>query len=107
MKNTITQHLKNKKFYLIGIGGAGMMGIAELLNNLGFSVRGSDINESLAIKRLRKLKIKIFIGHNPKNINPNDIIIYSNAIKKTNTELNFARLKNMTVLSLIYPIIKN
>ena len=99
MKNTITQHLKNKKFYLIGIGGAGMMGIAELLNNLGFSVRGSDINESLAIKRLRKLKIKIFIGHNPKNINPNDIIIYSNAIKKTNTELNFARLKNMTVLS--------
>jgi len=99
MKNTITQHLKNKKFYLIGIGGAGMMGIAELLNNLGFSVRGSDINESSTIKRLRKLKIKIFIGHNPKNINPNDIIIYSNAIKKTNTELNFARLKNLTVLS--------
>jgi len=99
MKNTITQHLKNKKFYLIGIGGAGMMGIAELLNNLGFSVRGSDINESSTIKRLRKLKIKIFIGHNPKNINPNDIIIYSNAIKKTNTELNFARLKNMTILS--------
>ena len=99
MKNTITQHLKDKKFYLIGIGGAGMMGIAELLNNLGFLVRGSDINESAAIKRLRKLKIKVFIGHNPKNINSNDIIIYSNAIMKSNTELNFARLNNMTVLS--------
>ena len=43
MKNTITQHLKNKSFYLIGIGGAGMMGIAELLHNLGFTVHGSDI----------------------------------------------------------------
>ena len=61
MKNTITQHLKNKNFYLIGIGGSGMMGIAELLSNLGFSVKGSDINESLSIKRLRKLKIKVFI----------------------------------------------
>ena len=99
MKNTITQHLKNKNFYLIGIGGSGMMGIAELLSNLGFSVRGSDINESLSIKRLRKLKIKVFIGHNVKNINCNDIIIYSNAIKKTNPELKFARANNMTILS--------
>ena len=99
MKNTITQHLKNKNFYLIGIGGSGMMGIAELLSNLGFSVRGSDINESLSIKRLRKLKIKVFIGHNVKNIHCNDIIIYSNAIKKTNPELKFARANNMTILS--------
>lgn len=99
MKNTITQHLRNKKFYLIGIGGAGMMGIAELLFNLGFSVKGSDINESTSIKRLRKLKIKVFIGHDIKNINSNDIIIFSNAIKKTNVELKYARKNNMTVLS--------
>ncbi len=99
MKNTITQHLKNKKFYLIGIGGAGMMGIAELLSNLGFSVRGSDINESSSVQRLRKLKIKVFIGHNIKNINSDDIIIYSNAIKKNNSELKFARVHNMTLLS--------
>ena len=59
MKNTITQHLKNKSFYLIGIGGAGMMGIAELLHNLGFIVHGSDIADSSSITRLRKLKIKI------------------------------------------------
>jgi len=99
MKNTITQHLKNKEFYLIGIGGSGMMGIAELLSNLGFSVRGSDIKDSTSVKRLRKLKIRVFIGHNVKNINSNDIIIYSNAIKKTNSELKFARANNMTVLS--------
>ena len=61
MKHTITQHLKNKSFFLIGIGGSGMMGIAELLHTLGFTVRGSDIQDNNAIKRLRKMKIKIFI----------------------------------------------
>ena len=99
MKNSITRHLKDKSFYLIGIGGAGMMGIAELLHNLGFSVRGSDINDTLSVKRLRNLKIKVYIGHNPKNINTDDIIIFSNAIKKSNIEMKFARANNMTLLS--------
>ena len=71
MKNSITQHLKNKSFFLIGIGGVGMMGIAELLHNMGFSVRGSDIKVNTAITRLRERKIKIFIGHDPKNIKTN------------------------------------
>ena len=99
MKNTITQHLKNKSFYLIGIGGAGMMGIAELLHNLGFIVHGSDIADSSSITRLRKLKIKIYIGHDSSKIKPNDIIIYSNAIKANNVEIKFARKKGMTILT--------
>ena len=99
MKNTITQHLKNKSFYLIGIGGAGMMGIAELLHNLGFIVHGSDITESSSITRLRKLKIKIYIGHDSSKIKPNDIIIYSNAIKANNVEIKYARKKGMTILT--------
>ncbi len=84
MKNSITQHLKNKSFFLIGIGGSGMMGIAELLHNLGFTVRGSDIQENNAIKRLRKMKIKVFIGHDSKNINLKDIVVFSNAIQRNN-----------------------
>ena len=99
MKNSITQHLKNKSFFLIGIGGSGMMGIAELLHNLGFAVRGSDIQENNAIKRLRKMKIKIFIGHDSKNINLEDIVVFSNAIKKNNIELKFSRQNSLTVLS--------
>jgi UDP-N-acetylmuramate--alanine ligase len=99
MKNSITHHLKNKSFYLIGIGGAGMMGIAELLHNLGFTVHGSDIDNTSSVKRLRKLKIKVYIGHNPKNIKKDDIIIFSNAIKKNNIEMSFARINNMTILS--------
>ncbi len=99
MKNTITQHLKNKSFYLIGIGGAGMMGIAELLHNLGCIVHGSDIIESPSISRLRKLKINIYIGHDSSNINSNDIIIYSNAIKASNIEIKYARKSGMTILT--------
>ena len=99
MKNSIIQHLKNKSFYLIGIGGAGMMGIAELLHNMGFSVRGSDIHQSNATNRLKALNIKIFIGHNSSHINPNDIIIYSNAIPNNNIELKYARKQGITVLS--------
>ena len=99
MKNSITHHLKNKSFYMIGIGGAGMMGIAELLHNLGFTVHGSDIDNTSSVKRLRKLKIKVYIGHNPKNIKNDDIIIFSNAIKKNNIEMSFARINNMTILS--------
>ena len=99
MKNSITQHLKNKSFFLIGIGGSGMMGIAELLHNLGFTVRGSDIHDNNAIKRLRKMKIKIFIGHDSKNINLKDIVVFSNAIQKNNIELKFSHQNNLTVLS--------
>tara|TARA_B100001093_G_C26844027_1_gene1021898 strand:+ start:1273 stop:2664 length:1392 start_codon:yes stop_codon:yes gene_type:complete len=99
MKNTITQHLKNKSFYMIGIGGAGMMGIAELLHNLGFIVHGSDIADSSSITRLRKLKIQVYIGHDSSKIKPNDIIIYSNAIKSNNVEIKYARKKGMTILT--------
>ena len=99
MKNSITQHLKNKSFFLIGIGGSGMMGIAELLHNLGFRVRGSDLQENNAIKRLRKMKIKIIIGHDSKNINLKDIVVFSNAIKKNNIELKYSRQNSLTVLS--------
>ena len=98
MKNSIIQHLKNKSFYY-WIGGAGMMGIAELLHNMGFSVRGSDIHQSNATNRLKALNIKIFIGHNSSHINPNDIIIYSNAIPNNNIELKYARKQGITVLS--------
>ena len=93
MKNSIIQHLKNKSFYLIGIGGAGMMGIAELLHNMGFTVRGSDLQQNNATNRLNNLNIKIFIGHDSSHIRPNDIIIYSNAIPNNNVELKYARKK--------------
>ena len=99
MKNSIIQHLKNKSFYLIGIGGAGMMGIAELLHNNQVQCKRINIHQSNATNRLKALNIKIFIGHNSSHINPNDIIIYSNAIPNNNIELKYARKQGITVLS--------
>ncbi len=78
---------KIKKIHCVGIGGTGLSGIAEVLFNLGFSVSGSDIKESDTIKRLKKLGIPIFIGHNPENVREVDLIVYSSAISQENPEI--------------------
>ena len=52
--------------FFIGIGGIGMSGIAEVLKNLGFSVKGSDITDNQNVRRLKNLGIEIFIGHSRK-----------------------------------------
>ena len=99
MNDYLKDNLINKKFYLIGIGGAGMSGIAELLFQMGFMVKGSDKLESAVTLRLRNFGIKVFIGHSKYNINKNDIIIYSEAIKKNNEILQYARKNNLIILS--------
>ena len=66
---------------------------------MGFRVRGSDICSSNEIDRLRLLKIKISIGHDSKNIHQDDIVVFSNAIKKNNVELKYALNQGFTVLS--------
>jgi len=63
------QHL-----HFVGIGGSGMCGIAEVMSNQGYQVSGSDINESPVTKRLQKIGIEIFIGHDSKNIENADVI---------------------------------
>ena len=62
-------HLNKKgRIFLVGIGGIGMSGIAEILHNLGYEVTGSDQKEGSNVIRLKKLGIKIKIGHNASNI---------------------------------------
>ena len=81
--------LINKKdtIHIIGIGGIGMSGIAEILIQSGYIVQGSDINESKNTARLKKLGVKIFIGHQKSNIKNAKIIVVSTAISQTNEEL--------------------
>ncbi len=57
---------KNELIHFIGIGGIGMSGLALIMNELGFRVQGSDISNNKNIDRLRKKKVKIFIGHKKK-----------------------------------------
>ena len=84
---------KKQLIHIIGIGGIGMSGIAEILNGLGYSVQGSDISLNSNILRLRGRQIKVFIGHSKRNLKNVDLVIYSSAIKKNNNELKFAKSK--------------
>ena len=82
---------KKQLIHIIGIGGIGMSGIAEILNGLGYSVQGSDLSLNSNILRLRAKKIKVFIAHSRKNLKNVNLVIYSSAIKKNNIELKFAK----------------
>ena len=62
------KYRKINNIFFVGIGGIGMSGIAELLHEQGFNVSGSDIYENENVKRLKRLGIKVSIGHSPKNI---------------------------------------
>ena len=79
------QHL-----HFVGIGGSGMCGIAEVMNNQGYTVSGSDIAESLVTKRLAEIGIDIAIGHDSKNIANADVIVVSSAIDRSNPEVKAA-----------------
>jgi UDP-N-acetylmuramate--alanine ligase len=84
--------------HFIGIGGIGMSGIAEVLVNLGYTVSGSDVSDSANVKRLREKGIKVAIGHDAKNIDGADVIVFSSAVKPDNPELVAARLQRLPVV---------
>ncbi len=88
-----------KHIHLVGIGGLGMSGIAEILFGLGYKVSGSDIKESFVTCRLRKIGINIFIGHSSNNISGADVVVTSAAIPSNNAEVSEAHIKNIMVVS--------
>ena len=59
---------KTETIHFVGIGGIGMSGLANIMKGLGFKVQGSDIQLNKNVERLRKKKIKVYIGHNKKNV---------------------------------------
>lgn len=96
-KNRFVNRMKH--IHMIGIGGSGMSGIAEVLHNLGFSVSGSDIHRSEVVKRLENMGITVKIGHHADNINTANVVVISSAIKQSNPELLSARQQNKAILS--------
>lgn len=87
-----------KSIHMVGIGGIGMSAIAKILQQIGYSVSGSDANRSENTKQLEKLGIKIAIGHSDKNINCQDVVVYSSAITKTNNEIIKAKKQNIPII---------
>ncbi len=88
---------KNEIIHFIGIGGIGMSGLAQIMDNLGFKVQGSDLVNNKNTDRLIKAGIKIHIGHSIKNVKRATMIVISSAIKKNNPELIASRAKKLPV----------
>lgn len=87
-----------KKVHMVGIGGAGMSPLAEILLAEGIEVTGSDKNDGTIIRQLREKGAKIFIGHSADNITDNDLVVYSSAISRTNAEMQSALKKNILIM---------
>lgn len=88
-----------KNIHMIGIGGSGMSGIAEVLHNLGFVVSGSDIQTSDVVNRLKNMGIEVVIGHQQQNIATANVVVISSAISDANPELIAARQQSLIILS--------
>ena len=84
--------------HFIGIGGIGMSGLSLIMKGKGFKVQGSDISNNKNIERLKKEKIKIFLGHSKKNLRKATIVVVSSAIKKNNPELIEAKKKKIPII---------
>ena len=87
-----------KHIHLIGVGGVGMGGIAEVLLNLGYQVSGTDLRENALIRHLRRLGATIQIGHDASHLEGADVIVVSTAIDQENPELIAAREQRITVV---------
>lgn len=89
---------KVKHIHFVGIGGAGMSGIAEVFVNLGYQVSGSDLMSNQVTQRLSKLGIQVFIGHAKEQIAGADVVVTSTAVKPDNPEVIAAKSKNIPVV---------
>lgn len=87
-----------RRVHFVGIGGAGMSGIAEVLFNLGYDVSGSDQSDNAVTQRLQGLGMKVFPGHDANNIETAEVVVVSTAIPATNVEVVAAREKLIPVI---------
>ncbi|NOX97604.1 MAG: UDP-N-acetylmuramate--L-alanine ligase [Nitrospirae bacterium] len=90
---------KTKKIHFIGIGGAGMSGLAGILLEAGFQVSGSDMKESRIIERLREQGAVVRFVHGEENLGDADLVVFSSAIPLSNPELRTARERGIHLLS--------
>jgi UDP-N-acetylmuramate--alanine ligase len=86
------------RIHMVGIGGAGMSGIAEVLLSQGYSVSGSDMAESAMVGHLRSLGARIAIGHDAANVTDADVLVKSTAITEENPEVREARKRGIPVI---------
>ena len=84
--------------HFVGIGGIGMSGIAEVMKELGYEVQGSDLSENYNVARLRKMGIKVHIGHKRENLGKSQVVVISSAVKQDNAEVIEARERFLPIV---------
>ncbi|MBX3304156.1 MAG: UDP-N-acetylmuramate--L-alanine ligase [Nitrospira sp.] len=94
----MTLFRKTQQIHLVGIGGAGMSGIAEVLLTMGYKVTGSDLHASETTRRLEELGGKIFIGHRESNVGEAQVVVISSAVATSNPEVVTAKAQQIPVI---------
>jgi len=89
---------KVKRVHFVGIGGAGMSGIAEVLLNLGYEVSGSDLAESANTRRLAAMGVKVSRGHDADHVQRADVVVTSTAVRPDNPEVSAARARRIPIV---------
>ena len=87
-----------KQIHFIGLGGSGMSAIAEVLHTLEYTVTGSDLHDSVALRRLAGLGIKTFVGHDSHHVDGADAVVTSTAVKADNVEVMAARERKIPIV---------
>jgi UDP-N-acetylmuramate--alanine ligase len=94
----MTPFRKIQQIHLVGIGGAGMSGIAEVLLTMGYKVTGSDLHASETTRRLEELGGKVFIGHQESNVGDAQVVVISSAVGASNPEVVIAKAHQIPVI---------
>ncbi|WP_136255458.1 UDP-N-acetylmuramate--L-alanine ligase [Onishia niordana] len=87
-----------RRIHFVGIGGAGMCGIAEVLANQGYQVSGSDLKESPVVAHLRQCGIRVSLGHAAENVETADVVVVSTAVDPANPEIRWAQENRVPVV---------
>lgn len=99
MKDDLSQTMRRiRRIHFVGIGGAGMSGIAEVLHNLGYHVTGSDLKRSFNVERLSNLGIHVYMGHKESHSARADVVVVSTAIHAENPEVKAAHERRIPVV---------
>ena len=94
----MTEPTLQDRFHLIGIGGAGMSVVAELLRSRGAIVEGSDREDSAVLEHLRAVGVRVYVGHDASHVDPTAVVVVSTAIRESNPELAIARERGQRVI---------
>ena len=89
---------RGRRIHFVGIGGAGMGGIAEVMHRIGYAVSGSDLHKNSMTRRLMDVGIRVRIGHHPEHVHGCDVVVISSAVTEANPEVKTARALGLPII---------